>query len=111
MNEISKITMNGIERIAAERERQIRVEGFDDEHDDELVNGELADGAACYCIGQNFVFVLHGKPKLWQFEKSWWKPSENRIRDLEKAGAMIAAEIDRLLRIEEKYKKMPETLF
>jgi hypothetical protein len=33
----------------------------------------------------------------------WYKPSpENRIRELEKAGALIAAEIDRLLRLEER---------
>jgi hypothetical protein len=34
---------------------------------------------------------------------SWYKPSkDDRIRELEKAGALVAAEIDRLLRLEGK---------
>jgi hypothetical protein len=35
-----------------------------------------------------------------------WKPTPgNRIRELEKAGALIAAEIDRLSRLEGKNEK------
>ena len=35
-------------------------------------------------------------PKSWDW--TWWKPSPNdRIRELSKAGALIAAEIDRIL--------------
>ena len=30
--------------------------------------------------------------------EEWWKPSADPVRNLEKAGALIAAEIDRLLR-------------
>lgn len=32
------------------------------------------------------------------YDQVWWKPSRDPIRDLEKAGALIAAEIDRHLR-------------
>jgi hypothetical protein len=40
---------------------------------------------------------------LWPFFTRPWKPTpDNRIRELEKAGALIAAEIDRLQRMEEK---------
>jgi hypothetical protein len=35
-------------------------------------------------------------PSDWPWEKSWWKPSADPIRNLVKAGALIAAEIDRL---------------
>jgi hypothetical protein len=39
----------------------------------------------------------------WPWDKGWWKPTpDNRIRELEKAGALIAAEIDRLQRMEGK---------
>jgi len=33
---------------------------------------------------------------LWPWGSEWWKPSKDPIRDLVKAGALIAAEIDRL---------------
>lgn len=34
----------------------------------------------------------------WPWHSSWWKPSDDPIRNLVKAGALIAAEIDRLQR-------------
>ncbi len=40
-----------------------------------------------------------GPMRWWPWGKSWWKPSDDPIRDLEKAGALIAAEIDRRLRL------------
>ena len=34
---------------------------------------------------------------MWPWEANWWKPTpEDRIKELAKAGALIAAEIDRL---------------
>ena len=100
--------MNGIERIAAERKRQVEDEGWNVTHDKEHNSGELAKAAACYAMGEcPLVFrgYLNGigfenDPRLheiWPFKAEWWKPSpENRIRELEKAGALIAAEIDRI---------------
>lgn len=35
-------------------------------------------------------------PDAWPWDPSWWKPSPDPIRNLVKAGALIAAEIDRL---------------
>jgi hypothetical protein len=37
----------------------------------------------------------------WPWDEKWWKPSTNPIRNLVKAGALIAAEIDRLQRVTE----------
>ncbi len=38
-------------------------------------------------------------PSTWDWFK-WWKPTpENRIKELAKAGALIAAEIDRIQNI------------
>jgi hypothetical protein len=102
--------MTGIKLIAAERNRQIEKEGWTEEHDDEHDDGELALAAACYAIPdskRNPNFSINGLRfkqdlifYLWPFNEASWKPNEdNRIRELEKAGALIAAEIDRLLRV------------
>lgn len=105
----------GIELIAAERERQITAEGWTPEHDDQHVNREMASAARCYVehyvarewtidndLGMN---VEEGSyqneecPREWpdDWDESWWKP-KGRIADLTRAGALIAAEIDRLQR-------------
>ncbi|MDR0474229.1 MAG: hypothetical protein LBH43_11230 [Treponema sp.] len=99
--------MTGVERIATERKRQIESEGWSAEHDDSHDHGELARAAACYAlngdnqtatVGKNAV-VIDLIKLIWPWDWKWWTPSPvNRIRELEKAGALIAAEIDRLLR-------------
>jgi hypothetical protein len=70
----------GVELIAQERERQVTEEGWSAEHDDGHVRAELAWAAVCYAAPANI-------------------PNAERIRMLVKAGALIAAEIDRLLRL------------
>lgn len=88
----------GIELIATERKRQISKEGWTASHDDTHEYGELAIAATCYAInGQGSESLL--PPCDWPWEKKWWKPSPDQIRNLVKAGALIAAEIDRLQRI------------
>lgn len=87
--------MTGAERIAAERQRQIEEEGWTPEHDDGHDGGSLAGAAAAYTLANEPLGA-----SLWPWERSSWKPGTDRIRQLEKAGALIAAEIDRLLRIE-----------
>jgi hypothetical protein len=90
----------GVERIAAERRRQIEVERYSAEHDayhgaeDENAPGPLARAGAVYATPPEYRYEI--KQALWPY--SWpFKPTPNdRIRELEKAGALIAAEIDRL---------------
>lgn len=115
--------MTGIERIAAERKRQIEVEGWTPEHDaDHETLEALAVAAGCYAYPpwaremherpvlewsggarQSDTYLrpsgrTESVPVLWPWDAEWWKPTpDNRIRELEKAGALIAAEIDRLL--------------
>lgn len=95
--------MNGIERIAAERERQVTVEGFTAEHDEEHIEYELVGAAISYARHARNQLVydspMHGAgaSQEWRWSHEWWKPSDDPIRNLEKAGALIAAEIDRLL--------------
>lgn len=91
---------NGVTVIALERERQILREGYTFEHDDKHKKGEIAEAAACYALtGNKSPFVKGLLRTLWPWGRQWWKPSKDRIRDLAKAGALCAAEIDRLLRL------------
>ena len=109
----------GARRITRERQRQIQQEGWSNEIDDTHENGELAWAAACYAAPERIytlnqavtptdpVIAFHDPwpDKFSSFDKrpSFKRtPSTNkRIRALEKAGALIAAEIDRLLRLKE----------
>lgn len=93
----------GIEIIAEERERQIAVEGWSAGHDDEHNEGQLGRAAACYAmpaeirkIGGEQYEVFSFLANIWPWDSKWWKPTPgDRIRELAKAGALIAAEIDR----------------
>ena len=96
--------MNGAERIAAERNRQIVEEGWDAEHDADHVGGSLSIAAACYAVAglENVAVVRPGSVDAWPWVSKWDKRMKhNRIRRLEIAGALIAAEIDRFLCLEE----------
>lgn len=86
--------MNGIESIAAERRRQIEVEGWTPEHDDEHDCGEMALAAAAYATECVVARKGHGW-QWWPWDRKWWKPRDERS-NLVRAGALIAAEIDRL---------------
>lgn len=104
--------MTGIELIAAERERQIKVEGWDSQHDSDHDNFELTKAAICYAnrATMDGMAVWQDRvPNDWPFEAKAWKPepripghpcpmieTKDAIKMLIKAGALIAAEIDRL---------------
>ena len=112
--------MTGVELIAAERERQIAKEGWTAEHDAEHERGEMALAAACYAAP----VPIHAKmlvrdprcncrsvdecrhPDLerwmdpWPWDEEWDKRKQHdRLRQLTIAGALIAAELDRLLKL------------
>ena len=97
----------GIELIADERARQLSVEGWTPEHDDEHTRGEMAAAAACYAklaqmleIGDwPFEVAADVATRSWPWSREWWKPSRDIDRNLEKAGALIAAELDRRQRM------------
>lgn len=88
--------MTGIEAIAAERQRQIDVEGYTPEHDQEHHNvHQLEDAALAY-----IATARGGEPPAglywWPWDKAAFKPSTTE-RDLAKAGALIAAALDSLV--------------
>jgi hypothetical protein len=117
---------SGAERIATELARQITGEGYDIDHDDHHKDGSLAMAAACYAAPTR-IFERHVFAAGETFRDPWpWdqrydkRPHPNdgnvvapetatradRIALLTKAGALIAAEIDRLLREEERDEKV-----
>lgn len=96
----------GIVAIGTERARVLHEEGYDLDHDaDEHTHGELVDAAICYLLG-------HGQdrrqpaslqvPSRWPWDAEDFKPGStgnadtDRLRDLTRAGQLIAAEITRL---------------
>lgn len=83
--------MIGIDMIYAERKRQIEEEGFDQNHDQQHSIDDLYWAACCYAGAGG---PDAKKPATWPFTPYWWKPS-NRIRNLEKAGALFLAAADR----------------
>jgi len=98
----------GAELIAIERERQIKEEGWTSQHDDRMYANThcLSMAAASYALPDHLRYDPKGSTMptignqyLWPWESKWFKPSpEDRIKELTKAGALIAAEIDLLIR-------------
>jgi len=84
----------GIELITDERRRQIEEEGWTSQHDDQHTKSQMMYAAVCYIMASAGNIV----ETYWPWGRQWWKPTE-RLRDLVKAGALIAAEIDRLQRV------------
>ena len=105
-----KINMKkGIELIAEERQRQIDVEGYSAQHDSQHNASELIYAAIAYVesakVGVNCAEmgntnkheIMRRKTEMGRYYPFGWnfKPTTD-IRDLIKAGALIAAAIDRL---------------
>jgi len=94
----------GIELIAEERDRQISAEGWTPEHDNGHTNGELAAAAASYALAS---WSRTTAEEMWPWGREEYKPQpdnghathEERIRNFTRAGALLAAEIDRLQRV------------
>ena len=101
------IVRTGVDLIAIERQRQIDVEGWTPEHDDEHTHCELIDASLCHAgvAGSQLLDADGGEEakvemmkQAWPWDRDWWKPSSDPVINLVKAGALIAAEIDRLQR-------------
>ena len=122
----------GIELIAEERQRQIDVEGYTKEHDMLHDEREFRNAAASYMMPNSIRPTLDVTDKLdvqpsyaviydhyssdgtlhklrvlppyiWPWNEQSWKPTPlDRVRELVKAGALIAAAIDRLQAQKEK---------
>lgn len=99
----STIGGDGAGEIALERARQVNQEGWTREFDDQHTGGQLLAAAAYYCL---FVDVFaagrcfpYGWDKRFKKRQGFPVPTD---RDLVKAGALIAAELDRRARERER---------
>lgn len=106
----------GAQLIAEERERGVKQEGWTAKHDDGHTSRELARAAQTYVdhyVGRAGLIEMkiitpanYRKETImswgdrWPFTKSWWRPKDP-VTTLVKAGALIAAEIDRLQRAQQ----------
>ena len=89
----------GLQIISKERRRHFSQEGWTVEHDAEHYPEELACAAGCYALAGETRGTFRYKQilELWPWDKKWWKPTpDDRVRELAKAGALIAAEIDKI---------------
>lgn len=91
---------SGVHMIAVERHRQVEVEGYHPGHDAEHEADALALAGACYATPEDLREFVDGDPRreptLWPFEGGWKPSTHDRARELTKAGALIAAELDRI---------------
>lgn len=83
-------------RVVAERVRQQTDEGYSPDSDKHRPAGELASAAACYALSaarddQRRITAV------WPWSWDCFKPRDP-MRDLERAGALILAEMERLTR-------------
>lgn len=92
--------MTGAEMIAAERRRQVEQEGWTPEHDDMHADSSMIDAAIAYACAEHpeMAGEMGAQLAWWPWAGTWWKPSKDPVRNLVKAGALLAAEIDRLQR-------------
>lgn len=113
--------MTGVELIAAERTRQVEEEEWTPEHDDGHTDGAMVKAAVAYAMAPTRLYVKEEYqmatafsdvfPRRWhdksmELTETVEEPGRapyDRVTDpiglLVKAGALIAAEIDRLQRL------------
>ena len=93
------MSKTGIELISEERIKQIEKHGYTPEHDsfytDELYRAAMAYLASAHHRTRESGLVF------WPFNEKFFHGGTNFVEDLTKAGAFIAAELDRLQLINE----------
>lgn len=96
--------------VLAERSRQVEAEGWTPGHDDEHDKGEMAVAAALYALQRGAgpaLWIASSKGNIGYIEsiELWLKPCGPR-RSLEKAGALILAEMERMDRAARRMTQM-----
>jgi hypothetical protein len=88
--------------VLAERQRQVKAEGYDHENDDNYVNDEMAAAAAFYVMPPGvrdwpMEGISYGATMGQAIYPDWMPPKiGDRRRDLVKGAALALAEIERL---------------
>ena len=95
----------GADLIRDERRRQQEVEGYDAMHDRHHTPQVLCRAAIGYALHEDpSKLVADAAANLWPWSNEFWKPKDH-LRNLVRAGALIAAAIDRL-----QYEQRQETM-
>jgi hypothetical protein len=101
---MTKCPHEGLMAIATERDHQYVKHGYKEDHDDVHRDGSLAKAAKCYLDTAVVQIAAEQEtiPPCYS-HKDWpWEPvefhPETSVENLTKAGALIAAELDRLHR-------------
>lgn len=94
-------------------------EGYTKEHDDEYIGGELVDAGISYAIADQFLVdateesLKEGNDAIrkdqWpvEWDANHFKPKRDKYRNLERAAALLIAEIDRRIREDERAAQQP----
>ncbi len=94
--------MNAIEMIAAERQRQRDKEGWSEAHDDNHTDGALVKRAAELAVDGTDARVHDPvyEPDPWGLvaKHGYMGTRPDRVRALTIAGALIVAELERVIR-------------
>lgn len=88
---------DAVRDVLAERRRQVEVEGWTPEHDDQHAFEEMALAAACYANAD----PDDPPPPSWPWNASWWKPRDRRrnlIRAAAPTDAMVRAADEAIVR-------------
>jgi hypothetical protein len=78
---------NGFDLILEERQRQINSEKYSIQDDARYVNQELYWAALAYHLND---------VSFWPWDKEYFKPTGDKVKDFIKAGALYHAELDRI---------------
>jgi hypothetical protein len=89
--------------IKEERMKQIYERGFTEDHDDKHINGELSYAAAYSAlssttVGDEVPIMMLAIQEFLE-ERGWKINRKTQLQELIRAGALIFAEIERVLRI------------
>lgn len=98
---MSEINSRGIVAFNDERNRQIEELGYTPEHDDQHSPEDLIAAGLCYAEeALSSLTEVYGDtpPFHWPWGSQDWKESNSTFESLERAGALLAAGWDRLMR-------------
>lgn len=103
LSALARVNLPALVAVASERARQLAFEGYDPGHDDLHEGGQLALAASAYAWAAGVFARTHGShpvgaPHWWPFEPSAFATVEDPRRALERAGALVLAEWERLQR-------------
>jgi hypothetical protein len=106
--------MTGAELIAQERNRQLNELGYTSDIDDSYTEGELLGAALSYAFAAGVLalsspeeraehgLVIQDPPETWPWHPDVWHPADTAVGNYAKAGALMAAEMDRVARLTAK---------